>query len=545
MKRILVLALALLMALTLSAAVAEEPSFEEKTLALAKAAEPTTLPLTDSGEQLTIYMEFAGSQVYDDMEQHPVIQKFQEMTGVDIVVISPPEGDDGTFFNTIVASGDWPDLFRSEFNTYPGGVAGAIDDGVLLEWNPLVEQYMPNFLTKLAGMGEKVYKHLVNDDGTYIKLGCYLDPPVLDGVQHTGLVIRKDMLDALGAEVPKTIEELTEVMRRLKNELGVAIPFAMCSLNQYVNTNNNAITGAWDVALDAYMIADDDSVYYSRTTDAFKDALKTLNAWYNEGLIDRDFINRSPDDAMKLLYSDDAAICAIGNWSSAEMMNIGTSENADFEIVGLPIMRLSDPDQILNIGGKRENGTDGKAWQNSATCKNPRLAAKFIDFLFTDEALVIATFGIGDLGDGNSTYYVAEDGSYHFTDYMMNNPDWDFNAMRQIEGIQAFQYMYHNDFINMQYDTDIQKQCWEAWGYNLTNDKMMPVTISRTVEEGRTYSSNQNEIQTYSDEMMYKFICNELPIDDNWDEYLKMMDEIGLQENIDIQTAAYQRWLNR
>ena len=105
--------------------------------------------------------------------------------------------------------------------------------------------------------------------------------------------------------------------------------------------------------------------------------------------------------------------------------------------------------------------------------------------------------------------------------------------------------MYHNDFINMQYDTDIQKQCWEAWGYNLTNDKMMPVTISRTVEEGRTYSSNQNEIQTYSDEMMYKFICNELPIDDNWDEYLKMMDEIGLQENIDIQTAAYQRWLNR
>lgn len=537
---ILVLAQVILMPMTAMA----EQTYEERMLAMAEAAEPTTLPLSDSGEQLTILMSFYGSQVYNSMDEHPVIKKIEELTGIDLVIISPPEGDDGTFFNTIVASGDWPDIFRSEFKTYPGGVAGAIDDGVLLEWNPLVEQYMPNFITKIAGLGEKVYKHLVNDDGKYIRLGCWLDPPVLDGVQHCGMVIRKDLLDKLGLEVPKTVEELTNVLRAFKDS-GMKTPFALAALMSYLNTGSNAVTGPWNVAINNYMIGEEDSIYYSRTSDRYKEAMLSLNQWYSEGLIDRDFINRTPDDAKKLVIAGDAGVCVVGNWETSEMLKLGKIENENFEIIGLPLMRLEDPEQVLNIGGKRENGTDTGAWQISATCKNQRLAAKFIDWLYTDEAVLLTTFGVGDLGDGNTTYYQGEDGRYYFSDFMMNNPDWDFNTLRGFHTIQDFQSEYHNDFIAWQYDTDIQRQCWDAWRYHLTNDELIPLTISRTMDEGRTFSSNQNEIETYSDEMIYKFICGELSIDDTWDDYISTLESLGLQENIDIQTAAYQRWLNR
>lgn len=539
-----ILALVLTLTLLLPAAMAEE-TFEERFLAMAASAEPTTLPLSDSGEQLTIYMGFYGNQLYTSMDEHPVIQKIEELTGIDLVIISPPEGDDGTFFNTIVASGEWPDLWKHEFLTYPGQVAGAIDDGILLDWNPLVEQYIPNFTTKIAGLGEKVYKHLVNDDGLYVKLGCYLDPPLLNGVQHTGMVIRKDMLDAVGHEVPKTIEEFTAALTAIKEQLGVETPLALAALDEYVNTNSNAITGAWNVALNSYMIAEDNSIYYSRTSDRFKDAMMTLNEWYDAGLIDRDFINRTSSDAKKQVIAGNAAACMVGNWETSEMQNLGKIEDENFEIVGLPIMRISDPDEVLNIGGKRENGTDTSAWQISATCKNPALAAKFVDWLFSEEAVLITNFGIGDLPDGNSTYYLGEDGKYHFTEFMLNNPDYDFNTFRNFHTIQDLQSEFHNDFINFQYDTDIQRQCWEAWAYNLTNDEMIPLSITRTVDEGRTYSANQNEIETYSDEMMYKFICGELSIEENWEEYLATLETLGLQENIDIQTAAYQRWLSR
>ena len=543
LRRIMSLVVVVFMLLSMTAMA--EQSFEDRMLAIAQAAEPTVLPLSDSGEKLTILMGFYGSQVYSSMDEHPVIKKMEELTGIDLEIISPPEGDDGTFFNTIVASGDWPDLFRNEFKTYPGGVVGAIDDGILLEWNPLVEQYMPNFVTKLAGLGEKVYKHLVNDEGVYIRLGCWLDPPVLDGVQHRGMVIRKDKLDELGLEVPKTIDEFVAVLKAFK-EAGMQTPFALSKLTDYNNvTYGNWLTAPWNVAVNNYMISEDGSIYYSRTSDRFKEAMIALNEWYNEGLIDRDFINRTAADAKKLVIAGDAGACIVGNWETSEMLKLGQIEDEKFEIVGVPVMRVGDPDAMINVGGKRENGTDTGAWQVSATCKDPRLAAKFIDYLYTDEAVLFTTFGIGDLGDGNSTYYQGEDGRYYFTDFMMNNPDWDFNTIRNFYTIQDLQSEFHNDFITWQYDTDIQRQCWDAWRYNLTNDELIPTTISRTVEEGRTFSANQNEIETYSDEMVYKFICGEMSIEENWSTYLATLESLGLQENIDIQTAAYQRWLNR
>jgi len=547
MKRYLtcLLAFVLILSALMPGTTRAEQTYEERMLAMAEAAEPTTLPLTDSGEKLTLFMNFNGRQIYNSMDEHPVIQKIEELTGVDLEIICPPAGDDGTFFNTIVASGDWPDLFRNNFQTYPGGVMGAIDDGIILEWNPLVEQYMPNFVTKIAGLGEKVYKHLVNDDGTFTRVACYLDPPVLDGVQHRGMVIRKDVLDKLNLEVPRTVEEFTNVLRAFK-ENGMQTPYALSALTDYNNvTFGNWLTASWDVAVNNYMIGENDTIYYSRTSDRYKDALKCLNSWYNEGLIDRDFINRTTSDAKKLVISGDAGVCNIGCWEAPEMLKLGKMEDEGFEIIGVPMMRLEDPDQVLNVGGKRENGTDGPGWHVSTACEDPRLAAKFIDWLYTDEAILLTNFGVGDLGDGNSTYYQGEDGRYYFTDFMTNNPDWDFNTIRPFYTIQDLQVEYHNDFITWQYDTDIQRQCWAAWAYNLTNNELIPTTISRTVEEGRAFSANQNEIETYTDEMTYKFICNELSIDDNWDEYIATIESLGLQENIDIQTAAYQRWLNR
>lgn len=394
MRRILACTLALMLALALPVvAAAEQKDVVAKLNQMADAAEPTTLPLSDSGEQLSIYMGFYGNERYQSMDEHPVVKKFEELTGIDLTFICPPEGDDGTFFNTIVASGQYPDLFRNEFNTYPGGVAAAIDDGVLVEWNDLVEKYMPNFMREIAKRGEKVYKNLVNDEGVYVKLGCYLDPPILSGVQHTGMVIRKDILDKLGIEAPKTFDELTTALRRAKAELGIETPFALAGFGNYVYTNSNTMVGAWDVAMNAYQIADDGTVYYSRTSDDFKEAMKALSTWYKEGLIDRDFINRTTDDAKKLVYAGRSMACVVGNWETSEMLSLGKLEDPNFDIVGLPVMRVSDVNQTLNIGGRREDGTDTQAWQISSACKNPRLAAKFVDWLYTDEAIVISNFG--------------------------------------------------------------------------------------------------------------------------------------------------------
>ena len=94
------------------------------------------LPLTTDKETLTIYCEFNAAQqsVYKSLDEHPVVKQIEEETGIDLQFMHPPVNDDGTFFNTTIASGNWPDLWYTDKfqTTYPGGVEGAMDDELLL-----------------------------------------------------------------------------------------------------------------------------------------------------------------------------------------------------------------------------------------------------------------------------------------------------------------------------------------------------------------------------------------------------------------------------
>jgi len=87
--------------------------------------------------------------------------------------------------------------------------------------------------------------------------------------------------------------------------------------------------------------------------------------------------------------------------------------------------------------------------------------------------------------------------------------------------------------------------CWDEWGYKTDGSWRLPDSISRTVDEDTVYTNNQVDIETYSDEMIYKFITGCLSIEDNWDEFVSTMYDMGLAENEQIQQAAYDRWLAR
>ena len=82
-------------------------------------------------------------------------------------------------------------------------------------------------------------------------------------------------------------------------------------------------------------------------------------------------------------------------------------------------------------------------------------------------------------------------------------------------------------------------------GYKTDRSGRLPDSISRTVDEDTIYTTNQVDIETYSDEMIYKFITGTLNIEENWDEFVSTMYDMGLAENEQIQQAAYERWLQR
>lgn len=115
--------------------------------------EAVTLPLTEEKATLTVYMQApSGSlSMMTDLNESPTIQKLEELTNVHIEFICPPENDDGSFFNMLVASGEYPDIFIAADELgrdYPGQTDGAIEDGIVINPNELVEKYAPDYLDR-------------------------------------------------------------------------------------------------------------------------------------------------------------------------------------------------------------------------------------------------------------------------------------------------------------------------------------------------------------------------------------------------------------
>ena len=511
------------------------------------AAEDNVMPICKPGEiTLTIYAELDeyAANFMQSYEEHPIVKKVEEITGLDLKFIHPPTGDDGTFFNMTIASGDYPDIFLdSTFNTlYPGGIQGAVKDNVLADNDALIRKYAKNFLYYMSIADKNTYRYTADDDGK-LTLGTPFACDFIRGNNNIGFIARKDILDKYGLAVPKTIDELTTVLRALKQN-GVEVPLGLGTLDNYRYTDSNFLSGAFGVTMMGYQVDEDGKVFFSRANDGYKAYLKQMASWYQEGLIDRDFVNRDVKDALKMFYNDRTVFCAIGNWQTTEIVSLGTAENPDFEICPVRVPRLTDAEQPYHLGNPLAEGGVGDMLI-SATCKNPVAAVKLLDYLYNMDLAELAYWGVGELEDGTSTYIINKDGLHEYGTAILNDADWPYETIRHKYTLQIFQRQLLEEPERFEYSDPICQTCWDEWGYKTDRDGRLPESVSRTIDEDSVYTRNQVEIDTYSDEMIYKFITGGLDVDEQWDTFVSTMYDMGLADNVSIQQAAYERWLKR
>ena len=532
--RIFSMFLALAMVLTCMSAFAE-PEVNE-------------LPICEPGSvQLKFYMamESGSEQKMATYDEHPAILTLEERTGLDITFIHPPAGDDGTYFNTLVASMQYPDVWITTGfgDYYPGGVEGAIDDGILANTNELIDQYGYYYLQEAARWDAAVTRNMKTDSGLWRLGAANQRVPVL-GQQHSGLVMRKDWLEKYGLEVPTTVSEMTAVLTTLK-ENGVEVPFAAQQYDSWYWAGSNMLSSAFGVFHYGFQLKDDyKTVTFSMLEPGYKDYISYLKGWMDAGLIDRDFVNRGEEDARKMVANGRSAMCWIGNWTTQELTALGKVEDPNFELVGITSLKPDDqPDFVNEFGDPIVNGTSGQTWVISATSSHQKEAMKCLDYLYSPEGIDLMVFGPEEW-EGNVIHTHNEDGTRSFSDYMLNNPNLEYNTIRYQYTIQALSSEYSSDMEAQQYNAPINAQCWEAWTTDLTNARRIPGTISLTAEESQTQVPIMNTIKTYILEKVTKIICGDDSID-NWEGYVETLHTYGIDDVIAIQQAAYDRYLVR
>jgi len=547
----LLMAVILLVGMASFATAEEQPVINnQEVYDLYLAAEDNNMPICKPGEiTLTIYVELDeyAANFMQSYEEHPIVKKVEEITGLKLKFIHPPTGDDGTFFNMTIASGDYPDIFiaseTTRFNdVYPGGIQGAVKDNVLADNDALIRKYAKNFLYYMALADKNTYRNTADDNGK-LTLGTPFACDYIRGINNMGFIARKDILDKYGLAVPKTIDELTEVLRALKKN-GVEVPMALSTLDDFRYNDCNFLSGAFGVTMKDYQVDENGKVFFSRANEGYKAYLKQMASWYQEGLIDRDFVNRDVKDALKMFYNDRTAFCIIGNWQTTEIVSLGTAENPDFAIYPVRVPRLTDADAAYHLGNPLSEGGVGDMLISS-TCKNPEAAVKFLDYLYNMDLAQLAYWGVGELENGTHTYIINENGMHEYGDAILNDASWPYETIRHKYTLQIFQRQLLEEPERFEYSNPICQTCWDEWGFKTDRDGRLPESVSRTIEEDTTYTRNQVEIDTYSDEMIYKFITGGLNVDEQWDAYLAAMNDMGLAENVSIQQAAYDRWLKR
>ena len=520
----------------------ESAQLEESASEEAEPEEPQVVieyPLVEDEVVLTQWGSmYPGAFNYiSTLSENTVIDELAKRTGVRVECTSV-QGGPNTIdqFTLMISAGDLPDFIDNVYSCYTSGDDAAIADGVIIDLSPYLEEHAPDFnrlMSEVEGMN--VYAH--TDDGA---VPYFLDVSRnANAVCSSGYIIRQDWLDDLGLSTPETFDELHDVLTAFKNDLGADSPLYIPRGVTGLLSDAYGCAVTYEPMAGAYpFMVKDGTVVCGYQTDEMKEFLKTMHQWYEEGLIWQDFVT----DNMAFGITTSAAY----NKFLTGSMGCAAGELADITDVaaqigdGAVIAAIPDP----TVNGEKNHLTAGatpfyKKWAISADCEDPELAVEFMNYLYTEEGCDLLTYGI----EGESCVK-NDDGSYSFTDLILNNPDgisyanayhlYTFLDELGLRDLSAMRQFYTDEALAAS-DTWSDSRD-EAWAYP---------AASLTAEENEVFSANFVTVSTYVSECIPKFVLGDMDVEADFDSFLSQIEAMGIDECTGYKQAAYDRYMAR
>jgi putative aldouronate transport system substrate-binding protein len=458
-------------------------------------------------------------------------KEIESKTGVKIQFQHPAQGQTGEQFNLMVASNSLPDVVEYVWNNYPGGAQKAIKDGTIIPLNKYLD-HAPN-LKKLLDANPEWKKQASTDNGDIIGFPFIRPDKKLQTFQ--GAVLRKDWLDKVNLPVPKTIDEWYTVLKAYKekdpNGNGKADEIPIM-----IGSGDIAFTGAFGTTTGFYR--EGNTVKYGPVQPEFKQYLTTMNKWYNEGLLDKDFAANDAKmyDAKMTGNQVGAAIMTTGA-GIGRFMDLMEPKDPQFKLIPVPYPTLKSGDKPLF--GQMDNPVTGQFAAITRNNKHVAETVKWLDYLYSDEGHMIMNFG----KEGVS--YTMVDGNPKLMDSVMKNP----NGLPLAQSIKqhvmsaiAGPFVQDQRYLEQYFTRPEQKEALTVWTEPTHEKRMPPITIAN--EDSSRYTSIMNDINTYRTEMTVKFIMGAESLD-KFDDFVKTLKRMEIDEAVKIQQSGLDRYNKR
>ncbi len=497
-----------------------------------------TVPATTSGEQITYPLQTTDkltiamgyeSQVassYDNLGDTPYGKELQKQTGVTLEFQTMA---DSNAFNLLFASGELPDIIFYGFSGYPGGAQKAIDDGIIYPINDLIKDNAPDLLKVL------------NSDSDYLK-GCmtakgdYIGFPFIKGDKElrstSGIIVRDDWVKELGIELPQTAEEFYQMLKLFKEKKGAEVPLSTTNfwVDQLLSTGMITLPKSSSYQKDG-------KVYFGFAQPEYKQALEYLNKLYTEGLLDPNYATLDTDTQNANMMNGKSGV-TVGALNGGIGNFIKTMEGKPFSVAGISSLVAKKGDKAMS--GYYEFPVTGLYAVITPACKNKELAARFLNYSYTEKGRLLNNFGV----EGES--YTMVDNEPKFTDLIINNPQGLTMQLALAQYARSWAsgwFVQDVRYLKQYASLPPQQAAMTAWS-NHDGGKYVIPPVSIKSDDAAEYASIMSDINTFKDEMTIKFIIGIEPLT-SFDDYLDTLKKMNIDKAVEILQAALDEFNSR
>lgn len=490
----------------------------------------TGLPIVD--ETLTLSIAGEKASLAPDYNEMELVQQWEEDTNIAIEwnMLAPEVYLDKR--NLLLASNDLPDAFLNSKFTDDELVRYGTD-GTLIPLEGLIEQYAPNLQAIFEERPELKAAVTASDGHIY----------ALPNAEELGLAavpffwsINKSWLDALGLDVPTTVDEYHDALVAFKtqdpNGNGKADEIPLSFINNWwcadIGDLFAALGGIADNA--DHRIVRDGEVIYTGADERYRDAIATLHEWYEEGLIDPESFTQDDKAYLAKGKTETPVLGSYVWWETAEV--VGT-DRAD-EYVLLPVLEGVEG-QLVGRSNYADFGRN--AFAITSANEFPSATMRWVDELY--EPVMAAQVSYGPVGET-----------------LVENADGVLEQAELPEGVNAGELRQkvalgagaphvltreHFETVVLPEPRALERLLDLEEHYLPYAEPENYPSVFFSVEELEEIGSIEADIKALVEQKRAEWITSG-GVEGEWDAYVSQLESMGLERLVEIWQAGYDRF---
>lgn len=482
---------------------------------------------TSTEDTMNVEMMVVNDSKNNDTANYAIVKLFKEKFNIDLTLTQNSITAHLEKLKLLAASNELPDIIsplpETESKNY--GTKGALIP---------VDEYIDNMpnLKKYLDNDKVVYASMLASDGHLYSIPKINLIPEYKWIS----MIRADLVEETGKNLPTTMAELIDVLTAIKEKHpeieGVVSRDKMNFLQSYGIMYNTSIGMYYDKITDKWV--------YGPTNAGYKELVRDFNILNERGLLDKEFFTASLEKwEEKMVNGTGVFTVDWGSRASMANQNHLTVKPDDktfkWELI-MPLTTESNTGKRLN-----QSQTIGtwSAYGVSSKVKNPEKLLEAIDYLYTDEGAEYLQWGVKD------KEFTVENGRKKFLPHIWANynPDGQ-EVLSETQGINSphFVRLAQDDGIST-LPEDLQSFMKEIENTGVetfeTNYKIQLTFNEEEEDRIRVITTN---LDTFVSENTINLIIGEKPMTE-YDSFVAQMKEAGAAELESIYAAAYNRYL--